>query len=116
MAPQELQESLAVRAAGANEDVQYIDVREVGGQAARVLVRADAGARAPAGLQDGTPASSPCPSRRLARLHPYSIHPATYLQEGEARLAKLPHFVLFPLSRWVGWALPSLVSRSVLVH
>lgn len=30
MTPQELQESLAARAAGANEDVQYVDVREEG--------------------------------------------------------------------------------------
>ena len=29
MSPQELGESLAARAAGGNEDVQYVDVREV---------------------------------------------------------------------------------------
>lgn len=34
MSPQELGESLAARSAGGNEDVQYVDVREVGARSA----------------------------------------------------------------------------------
>lgn len=57
MSPQELAESLSVRAAGGNEDVQYIDVRE----------------------------------------------------EGEQRLASLPHFQLLPLSQFDSWS-PTIAS------
>ena len=116
MSPQELGESLAARSAGGNEDVQYVDVREVGAvllstmciplQAAVHRAAATCGA----GCEGRSACALPCSrsGRRARLMHQLCVISSVsvdvcplpcWLQEREEDMARLPHFQLLPLSR-----------------